>query len=510
MPEESYIMAIDEGTTSTRAIIFNKQGKKIAEAQSEITQYFPKPGWVEHNPLEIWDAVLVTMGETFIKSGIQPSQIAAIGITNQRETTVVWDKTTGLPIYNAIVWQSRQTSEIADELKAAGYSDLIHQKTGLVVDPYFSGTKLRWLLDKVPGAQERAEKGELLFGTIDCWLLWKLTGRKVHATDYTNASRTMMFNINNLEWDEEILKLLNIPKAMLPDVKSNSEVYGLTTRGNFYGTAVPIAGMAGDQQAALFGQLAIQKGAVKNTYGTGAFLMMNTGDQFVLSKHHLLTTIGYVINGKVNYALEGSVFVAGSAIQWLKEKVHLINDNDQVKEAIEKATSDDEVYVVPAFTGLGAPYWDSEARGSFFGLTRGTTDYDIIKATVQSLAYQTKDVLETMKTDTKMPILSMKVDGGAARNNYLMQFQADLLKIPLARTKNLESTALGVAFMAGLGVGFWRDLAELEEIFEVGTVFENQMTEEKRQQLYQGWRRALAATQLFAQLDEQPATERMI
>ncbi|KRN88397.1 glycerol kinase GlpK [Ligilactobacillus ceti] len=498
---ESYIMAIDEGTTSTRAIIFDHQGNKVVDAQREFPQYFPKPGWVEHNATEIWNAVLSTVANTFIDSGIQPHQIAGIGITNQRETTVVWDKHTGLPIYNAIVWQSRQTSQIADELKEKGYAEMIHKKTGLVVDAYFSATKIRWILDHVPGAQERAEKGELLFGTIDTWLTWKLTGGQAHVTDYTNASRTMLFNINDLTWDQEILDLLNIPQVMLPEVKSNSEVYGKTLEYHFYGSSVPISGMAGDQQAALFGQLALTKGMVKNTYGTGSFIVMNTGYEPVYSKHNLLTTIGYVLDGKVNYALEGSVFVAGSAIQWLRDKMHLINDAQESGEAAMASTNNNEVYVVPAFTGLGAPYWDSNARGAVFGLTRGTTDQDFIKATLQSLAYQTRDVLDTMQWDTNIKIPALRVDGGAAKSDYLLQFQADILEMPIERAANLETTALGVAFMAGLGVGYWQDLTEIEAIFNVGQRFRSQMPLAESEKLYRGWKKAVAATQVFSAED---------
>lgn len=394
---DKYIMAIDEGTTSTRAIIFDKKGNKVAEGQKEFRQYFPQPGWVEHDANEIWNAVLSTIANSFISSGIQPKQIAGIGITNQRETTIIWDKETGLPIYNAIVWQSRQTSDIAQKLIDEGYSDTIHEKTGLIIDAYFSAAKIRWILDHVEGAQERAEKGELLFGTIDTWLTWKLTGGKVHVTDYSNASRTMLFNIHDLKWDKEILELLNIPEALLPEVKGNSEIYGQTAAYHFFGSQVPISGMAGDQQSALFGQLALEDGTVKNTYGTGSFIVMNTGNKPVLSKNNLLTTIGYSIDGKINFALEGSVFVSGSALQWLRDSMEIIESAPESERAANESTNHNEVYVVPAFTGLGAPYWDSDARGAVFGLTRGTTKNDFIKATLQSLAYQTRDVLDTME-----------------------------------------------------------------------------------------------------------------
>ena len=498
---ESYVMAIDEGTTSTRAIIFDHAGNKVADAQQEFPQYFPKPGWVEHNANEIWNAVLATITNSFISSGITPAQIAGIGITNQRETTVIWDKKTGLPIYNAVVWQSRQTSEIAAKLKQGGYSELIHQKTGLIIDAYFSATKIRWILDHVPGAQERAERGELLFGTIDTWIVWKLTGGKVHVTDYSNASRTMLFNIHDLKWDQEILSLLNIPAEILPEVRGNSEVYGQTMAYHFFGSEIPIAGMAGDQQAALFGQLALEDGMVKNTYGTGSFIVMNTGTTPILSANNLLTTIGYSLDGKVNYALEGSVFVSGSALQWLRDKLHLLKSAPDSEAAARRSQSNNEVYVVPAFTGLGAPYWDSEARGAVFGLSRGTTADDFIKATLQSLAYQTKDVVATMELDTGIDIPILRVDGGAAKNDYLLQFQADILQKPLERAANLETTALGAAFLAGLAVGYWQDTAELKQLFAKGQRFEAQMAPAESSRLYAGWQRAVKATRIFAQKD---------
>ncbi len=497
MADQQYILAIDEGTTSTRALIIDHAGAIVADAQREFPQYFPQPGWVEHNANEIWNAVLSTIATAFINSGIQPRQIASVGITNQRETTVVWDKQTGLPIHNAVVWQSRQTSPIADALKAAGHGELIHDHTGLLIDAYFSATKIRWILDQVPGAQERAEAGELLFGTIDTWIAWKLSGGAIHVTDYTNASRTMLFNIHTLAWDDEILALLNIPKAMLPAVRGNSEVYGQTAAYHFYGSSVPIAGMAGDQQSALFGQLALESGMVKNTYGTGSFIVMNTGEQPTMSTHNLLTTIGYGINGKVTYALEGSVFVAGSAIQWLRDAMELVQSAPDSQRAAEASKSGDEVYVVPAFTGLGAPYWESDARGAVFGLTRGTTRNDFIKATLQSLAYQSRDVVETMVKDTHIAIPALRVDGGAARNDYLMQFQADILGTSVERAANLETTAMGAAFLAGLAVGFWQDTDELKRLTGVGKRFEPAMAEGRRAQLYAGWQRAIAATIAF-------------
>lgn len=495
---EKYIMAIDEGTTSTRAMIIDHNGKELASSQREFPQYFPQPGWVEHKAEEIWQAVQTTIATAFISSGIQPDQIAAIGITNQRETTVIWDKETGKPIYNAIVWQSRQTTALAENLKDKGYSEMIRQKTGLIIDPYFSATKIRWILDQVPGAQERAEKGELLFGTIDTWLLWKLTAGKVHVTDYTNASRTMLFNIHTLEWDEDILKLLNIPRALLPEVKSNSEVYGYTTSYTFFGGEVPIAAMAGDQQSALFGQLALKPGMVKNTYGTGSFIVMNTGEEPTDSNHNLLTTIAYGIDGKVNYALEGSVFVAGSAIQWLRDSMKMIKSAPESETAALKSKSENEVYVVPAFTGLGAPYWDAEARGSVFGVTRGTSNYDLIKATLQSLAYQTRDVVDTMQIDSGIKIPILCVDGGASNNNYLMQFQADILGTKIELAKVLETTGMGVCFLAGLAVNYWKNVDELKDIFVIGQAFEPKMGEEEREKLYSGWKRAVKATEVFA------------
>ncbi|HGA0780914.1 TPA: glycerol kinase GlpK [Streptococcus agalactiae] len=499
--EEKYIMAIDQGTTSSRAIIFNKKGEKIASSQKEFPQIFPQAGWVEHNANQIWNSVQSVIAGAFIESSIKPGQIEAIGITNQRETTVVWDKKTGLPIYNAIVWQSRQTAPIADQLKQEGHTNMIHEKTGLVIDAYFSATKVRWILDHVPGAQERAEKGELLFGTIDTWLVWKLTDGLVHVTDYSNAARTMLYNIKELKWDDEILELLNIPKAMLPEVKSNSEVYGKTTPFHFYGGEVPISGMAGDQQAALFGQLAFEPGMVKNTYGTGSFIIMNTGEEMQLSQNNLLTTIGYGINGKVHYALEGSIFIAGSAIQWLRDGLRMIETSSESEGLAQSSTSDDEVYVVPAFTGLGAPYWDSNARGSVFGLTRGTSKEDFVKATLQSIAYQVRDVIDTMQVDSGIDIQQLHVDGGAAMNNLLMQFQADILGIDIARAKNLETTALGAAFLAGLSVGYWESMDELKELNATGQLFQATMNESRKEKLYKGWRKAVKATQVFAQED---------
>ena len=502
MSQETFIMAIDQGTTSSRAIIFNKKGEQVSSSQKEFTQIFPQAGWVEHNANEIWNSVQSVIAEVFIESGIKPNQIEAIGITNQRETTVVWDKNTGLPIYNAIVWQSRQTAPLAEELKNKGYVEAFHQKTGLVIDAYFSATKVRWILDHVDGAQERAEKGELLFGTIDTWLVWKLTDGAAHVTDYSNAARTMLYNIKELKWDDEILDILNIPKAMLPEVRSNSEIYGKTAPFHFYGGQVPIAGMAGDQQAALFGQLAFEPGMVKNTYGTGSFIIMNTGEEMQLSENNLLTTIGYGINGKVYYALEGSIFIAGSAIQWLRDGLRMIDSSPESEAYALKSQNQDEIYVVPAFTGLGAPYWNQEARGSVFGLTRGTTKEDFIKATLQSIAYQVRDIIDTMQVDAKTSIPVLKVDGGAAKNDYLMQFQADILGIAIARAKNLETTALGAAFLAGLTVSYWKDFDELKSLHGAAQIFEPKMDEARKEKLYKGWKKAVKATQVFAESDD--------
>lgn len=500
MTEEKYIMSIDQGTTSSRAIIINHDGEIIASHQAEFEQIYPKPGWVEHNANKIWNNVQSVIAGAFIDGDLQPKTIEAIGITNQRETTVIWEKDTGNPIYNAIVWQSRQTADIADQLKADGHTQMFKDKTGLVIDAYFSATKVRWILDHVEGAQERAENGELMFGTIDSWLVYKLTGGDSHVTDYTNAARTMMFNIHTLEWDEEILSILNIPKVMLPEVKSNSEEYGKTKSYHFFNLEVPITGMAGDQQAALFGQLAFEPGMVKSTYGTGSFIIMNTGEKAQASDNNLLTTIGYSINGKVNYALEGSIFVAGSAVQWLRDGLEMFKDSAETEQLAFDSTSDDEVFLVPAFTGLGAPYWNSAARGAAFGITRGTTKADLVKATLQSIAYQVRDVTDTMQLDSGIDIKLLKVDGGAAMNEYLMQFQSDITGIELARAKFLETTALGAGYLAGLAVGYWKDLDELQRLVGVGKTFKPEMDEKKKEALYRGWKQAVKATEVFAEL----------
>ncbi|QTJ37788.1 glycerol kinase GlpK [Dolosigranulum pigrum] len=498
---EKYIMTIDQGTTSSRAVLYNKKGETVGSFQKEFTQYFPNDGWVEHDANEIWNSVQSVIAGAFIDSNIKPGQVEAIGITNQRETTVVWDKETGRPVYNAIVWQSRQTSHIVNRLKKEGHADMIHKKTGLVIDAYFSATKIRWILDHIDNGQERAEKGELLFGTIDTWLVWKLTGGETHVTDYTNASRTMLYNIKELAWDEEILDILDIPACMLPKVKSNSEVYGKTASYHFYGDEVPIAGMAGDQQAALFGQQAFEPGMVKNTYGTGAFILMNVGEEMQLSENNLLSTIGYGINGKVYYALEGSIFVAGSAVQWLRDGLEMIQDSSETEALAEGSDNNDEVYVVPAFTGLGAPYWNSDARGAIYGLTRATNRKDFAKATLQAIAYQTRDVVDTMKLDADINIGELRVDGGASMNKYLMQFQSNILGTKILRAQNHETTALGAAYLAGLAVGFWKDLDEIKTLYKVGESYEPNMNDSKKEKLYSGWQKAVEATQTFAEAD---------
>lgn len=497
MSEQQYIMAIDQGTTSSRAIIFDHDGNKVAISQQEFPQYFPQPGWVEHDPLEIWDSVQSVISNVMIKSQIKPYKIAAIGITNQRETTVIWDRHTGKPIYNAIVWQSKQTSDIAEQLIKDGYKDMIHQKTGLVIDSYFAATKIKWILDHVPGAREKAAKGDLMFGTIDTWLLWNLSGRRVHATDVTNASRTMLFNIHTLDWDQDILDLLDIPQSLLPVVKPSSAIYGYTGDYHFYGVQIPIAGIAGDQQAALFGQAAYDKGSIKNTYGTGAFIVMNTGLKPTLSDNGLLTTIAYGLDGQTHYALEGSIFVAGSAVQWLRDGLKMFQKASESEQMAVDAKTTGGVYVVPAFTGLGAPYWDQEVRGAMFGLTRGTERGHIIRATLEAIAYQTKDVIDTMVKDTQLPLTALTVNGGASRNNFMMQFQADILQTPIKRAAMEETTALGAAFLAGLAVDFWEDQDELRKLSRIGDQFTPQMDPQEAADLYRGWQRAIAAAQFY-------------
>lgn len=495
--EKKYVLAIDQGTTSTRAILFNKKGEIVHTSQREFTQYFPEPGWVEHDANEIWVTTLAVIAGVLIESDTKPTEIHSIGITNQRETTVVWDKNTGLPVYHALVWQSRQTSDIANQIIADGYEELVKSKTGLRVDAYFSGTKVRWILDNVEGARARAEKGDLLFGTIDTWLIWKLTGNKVHVTDYTNASRTMMFNIHELKWDDELLDILTIPKKMLPEVRSSSEVYGETVEYHMFGQRVPIAGVAGDQQAALFGQNCFEEGMIKNTYGTGCFILMNTGEKAVNSENGLITTIAYGLDGKVNYALEGSVFVAGSAVQWLRDGLKMFTDAGETEEYALRAENSDGVYMVPAFVGLGAPHWDTDARGAIFGLTRGTSKDVFIRATLESIAYQSKDVMETMIQDSGIPITEMRVDGGAAKNNFLMQFQSDILNIEIKRPKVSETTALGAAYLAGLATGFWESIEDIKANWLLDKSYEPKMEDAERDVLYHGWEKAVTATRSF-------------
>ncbi|PEF55833.1 glycerol kinase [Bacillus cereus] len=494
---KKYILSLDQGTTSSRAILFNKKGEIVHSAQKEFTQHFPKPGWVEHNAQEIWGSILAVIATCLSEADVKPEQIAGIGITNQRETAVVWDKTTGKPIYNAIVWQSRQTAEICDELKEQGYSEMVREKTGLLIDAYFSGTKVKWILDNVEGAREKAENGDLLFGTIDTWLVWKLSGGKAHVTDYSNASRTLMFNIHDLQWDDELLDMLTVPKSMLPEVRPSSEVYGETIDYHFFGQNVPIAGVAGDQQAALFGQACFGEGMAKNTYGTGCFMLMNTGEKAVASEHGLLTTIAWGIDGKVNYALEGSIFVAGSAIQWLRDGMRMFKDASESEVYANRVESTDGVYVVPAFVGLGTPYWDSEVRGAMFGVTRGTTKEHFIRATLESLAYQTKDVLCAMEADSGIELKTLRVDGGAVKNNFLMKFQSDILDVPVERPVINETTALGAAYLAGLAVGYWKNQDEIKEQWHMDKRFEPTMEAETSEELYAGWKKAIEATKAF-------------
>lgn len=489
--DKKYVMALDSGTTSNRAIIFDEESNIVAMAQREFTQFFPKPGWVEHDAEEIWSTQITVAKEAIERAGILESDIAAIGITNQRETAVVWEKATGRPVYNAIVWQSRQTVGISNELKKRGLEKEFKEKTGLVIDAYFSGTKIKWILDNVEGARAKAENGELLFGTIDTWLLWKLSAGKLHITDYSNASRTLIYNIRELKWDEQLLSYLDIPANMLPEVHNSSEVYGYTDPGVF-GAMVPLAGAAGDQQAALFGQNCFEPGMAKNTYGTGCFMLMNTGDKLYDSTHGLVTTIAWGIGGKVSYALEGSVFVGGSSIQWLRDGLHMIEAAADSEWIAKKVTDTDGVYVVPAFVGLGAPYWDMEARGTIIGLTRGTKKAHIVRATLDSMAYQTRDVLSAMEEDSEIELKALKVDGGACANNLMMQFQADILGVPVERPKVIETTALGAAYLAGLAVGIWKDYPALSKKWSLDNRFQPVMEGEKREKLYHGWQRAVS------------------
>jgi len=487
---EKYILSIDQGTTSSRAIIFDHDGNVVSVAQQEFMQYYPKPGWVEHDPNEIWATTMGVIADAMARGNINRSQISAIGITNQRETTVIWDAETGKPVHNAIVWQDRRTSKICDNLKEKGLEETIKHKTGLMVDAYFSGTKIKWILDNVEGAREKAEAGKLRFGTIDTWLIWKLTNGKVHVTDYTNASRTMIYNIFTLKWDEDLLKELNIPSSLLPEVKPSSQIYG-NTDADVFGAEVPIAGIAGDQQAATFGQVCYEKGMVKNTYGTGCFMLMNTGEDPIESKHGLLTTIAYGINGKVNYALEGSIFVTGAAVQWLRDELKIVDSAVDTEYYATKVKDNGGVYFVPAFAGLGAPYWDMYARGTIVGLTRGSSKAHIVRATLESIAYQTRDVLEAMEADSGIKLKTLRVDGGAALNNFLLQFQADILGVEVERPVVNETTALGAAYLAGLAVGYWNGQEELLRKWKRDALFTPQMVEDEKERLYSEWKRAV-------------------
>lgn len=485
-----YIMALDAGTTSNRCILFNKKGEMCSVAQREFTQYFPQPGWVEHDADEIWASMLGVAVEAMNKIGASAEEIAAIGITNQRETAIVWDKNTGEPVYHAIVWQCRRTSEYCDSLKEKGLTEKYRAKTGLVIDAYFSGTKVKWILDNIPGARERAEKGDLLFGTVETWLIWKLTKGAVHVTDYSNASRTMLFNINTLEWDEEILAEMNIPRCMLPEAKPSSYIYGYSDT-SFLGGQIPISGAAGDQQAALFGQTCFTPGEAKNTYGTGCFLLMNTGEKPVFSNNGLVTTIAWGLDGKVTYALEGSIFVAGAAIQWLRDEMRFIDSSAESEMMAMQVEDTNGCYVVPAFTGLGAPHWDQYARGTIVGLTRGVNKYHIIRATLDSIAYQVNDVLSAMKTDSGIELSALKVDGGASANNFLMQTQADIIGAPVKRPQCVETTAMGAAYLAGLAVGYWGNKEEVINNWTIERIFNTTIEQEKRETMIKGWNKAV-------------------
>ena len=493
-----YILALDQGTTSSRAIVFDKKGTIRSVAQKEFTQIFPQPGWVEHDAVEIWSTQAGVAAEAIASKGLEMEDIAAIGITNQRETVVVWDKNTGKPVYNAIVWQDKRTSEYCDELKAAGKAEMITKKTGLVVDSYFSGTKVKWILDNVDGARERAEKGDLLLGTIDSWLVWNFSKKKKHITDVTNASRTLLFNINTMTWDDELLDLLTIPKSMLPEVKQSSEIYG-HTKSTFFDCNIPIAGIAGDQQAALFGQMCTKKGMVKNTYGTGCFMLMNIGDKPIQSKNNLLTTVAWKINNKTTYAFEGSVFIAGAAVQWLRDGLKIIRNSSEVETLANSVKDADGVYFVPSFAGLGAPYWNQKAQGTIFGITRGSTDAHIARATLDAIAYQSMDILKAMEADAEIKIKELRVDGGATVNNTLMQFQADVLNTKTIRPKVVETTAMGAAFLAGLAVGFWKSEEEIQEIWQIDQEFEPTQEREKINKNIKGWYKAVKALEFWTE-----------
>jgi glycerol kinase len=489
---KKYILSFDQGTTSSRAIVFDKNGSIISVAQKEFTQIFPQPGWVEHNANEIWSTQLGVAAEAITKAGLTVQQIAAIGITNQRETTVVWDRKSGQPIHNAIVWQDRRTANFCDELRKSGTDNIIQQKTGLVVDAYFSATKVKWILDNVAGARSKAEKGELIFGTIDTWLLWNLTKGSVHVTDVSNASRTMLFNIHSLGWDDALLKIFDIPKSMLPEVRSSSEVYG-ETQNILTAHNIPIAGIAGDQQAALFGQMCTQPGMVKNTYGTGCFMLMNTGTKAVPSTNHLLTTVAWKVNGVTQYALEGSVFIAGAVVQWLRDGLKIIRSSAEIESLANEVESSEGVYVVPAFAGLGAPYWNQHARGTIVGLTRGTSSSHMARAALESIAYQTMDVLKAMEADSGISIKELRVDGGATANNLLMQFQSNILNCKVVRPVVTETTALGAAYLAGLAVGYWENMEEIQHQWQMERIFSPKMNEVNRKELSDGWKKAIDA-----------------
>ena len=485
-----YILALDQGTTSSRAILFDKQGEIVSVAQKEFEQIFPKAGWVEHDPSEIWSSQVGVAAEVVSRANLNATQIAAIGITNQRETTVVWDKNTGKPVYNAIVWQDRRTAGICNQLRKDGYAELFQDKTGLILDSYFSGTKVKWILDNVDGARKKAKNGDLLFGTIDSWLVWKLTDGEVHATDATNASRTLLYNIYENRWDKEILDLLDIPESMLPDVRSSSEVYGETS-GDIFAAKLPIAGIAGDQQAALFGQVCSQPGMAKNTYGTGCFMLLQTGEKPIKSKNNLLTTIAWQLDGKVYYALEGSVFIAGAVVQWLRDGLGMIRSSSEIESLARKVDDTDGVYMVPAFSGLGAPHWDPYARGTIIGITRGTNRSHIARAALESIAYQSTDLLRAMESDAGITLKEMRVDGGASVNNLLMQFQADILDKPVVRPKITETTALGAAYLAGLAVGYWENVDEIQKKWQVDKTFEPNMEKKERESLLKKWHKAV-------------------
>jgi glycerol kinase (EC 2.7.1.30) len=500
MSAPKYIVALDQGTTSSRAVVMDHDANIVGVSQREFTQIYPQAGWVEHDPMEIYATQSSTLVEVLGKTGIRSDEIAGIGITNQRETTVVWNKETGKPVYNAIVWQCRRTADICDDLRERGLTSYVRDNTGLVLDPYFSGTKVKWILDNVEGAREDAEAGKLLFGTVDTWLVWKMTQGRVHVTDYTNASRTMLFNINDMCWDQKMLDELGIPASMLPEVRRSSEVYGQTNIGGKGGTRIPIAGIAGDQQAALFGQMCVEAGQAKNTYGTGCFLLMNTGQEKVTSSHGLLTTIGCGPQGEPSYALEGAVFMGGASIQWLRDELKVLEDAHDSEYFATKVDTSNGVYVVPAFTGLGAPYWDAYARGTIVGLTRGVNSNHIIRATLEGIAYQTRDVLDAMQADSGIKLAALRVDGGAVANDFLMQFQADVLNTDVHRPEVTEVTALGAGYLAGMAVGFWGSLDELKDKAKLNRSFEPHQDEEKRNRRYRGWKRAVKCAQAWAQL----------